>query len=225
MKLQELDLPKRNETLREQLVGTLRHAIVSGQIPPGGKLVEAQLAEGLGVSRGPVREAIRQLVEEGLVEHIPYKGTLVKTLMLEDIQEIYSFRTLLESFAFKLVWPHRTPEFFEALDSRHHALQGAIRAGDQQEAIRCEMGLHGVIYEYADHKILLDSWNMLRGRLHFYFTLHQRAHRRAGALLNAHVGYVERAKGDALELMLREIEEHMRRGLDRVGEFVKDWNP
>ena len=225
MKLQELDLPKRNETLREQLVETLRQAVISGKVPPGGKLVEAQIAEQLGVSRGPVREAIRQLTEEGLVEHIPYRGTLVKTLTLEDIQEIYSFRILLESFAFELVWPNRTPEFLEELDTRHQALQEAIRELDQQEAIKREMDLHGVVYAYASHKILLDSWHMLRGRLHFYFTLHQTAHQRAGALLDAHVRYVERAKGDDLNLMLQEIEEHMRRGLSRVGEFVRGWNP
>lgn len=224
MKIGELELPKRNETLREQLVATLRHVLVSGKLPPGGKVVEAQIAEQLGVSRGPVREAIRQLVEEGLVEHIPYRGTIVKSLTLEDIEEIYSFRILLESFAYRLVWHKRTPEFFETLDARHQDLQEAILKQDQQEAIRREMDLHGVVYEYANHKILMDSWNMLRGRLHFYFTLHQTAHKRAGALLDAHVRYVESAKGNDLDQMLQDIEHHMRRGLDRVGEFVKGWN-
>lgn len=224
MQLLELETPQRNETLREQLLETLRQAVISGKIPPGGKLVEAQVAEQLGVSRGPVREAVRQLVEEGLVEHVPYRGTVVKTLTLKDIEEIYSFRTLLESFAFKLIWPLRTPQFFAALDDRHHALQQAILKKDQQEAIRKEMDLHGLVYEYANHKILLDSWNMLRSRLHFYFTLHQRAHRREGALPDAHVRYVELAEGERLELMLAEIESHMRRGLEGVSEFVKNWN-
>lgn len=223
MKLQALELPRRNETLREQLVETLRQAVVSGRLPPGGKLVEAQIAEQLKVSRGPVREAIRQLVEEGLVEHIPYRGTVVKTLTLEEIEEIYSFRILLESFAFRLVWPRRTPEFFEELDERHQALKEAILAQDQQEAIRREMDLHGVVYAYANHKILHDSWSMLRGRLHVYFTLHQTAHHRAGALLDAHERYVELAKGEALETMLAEIENHMQRGLERVRAFVSSW--
>lgn len=224
MTLRGLELPKRNDTLREQLLETLRYAIISGKISPGGKLVEAHIAEQLGVSRGPVREAIRQLVEEGLVEHISYRGTLVKTLTLEDIEEIYSFRILLESFAFRLVWSKRTPEFFEELEARHQALQETIFKKDKQEAIKQELDLHGVVYEYANHKILMDTWKMLRARIHFYFTVHQTAHQRAGALLNAHDDYVELAKGEQLEPMLREIEEHMQRGLDRVGEFVRYWN-
>ena len=124
--LRELALPKRNETLREQMVETLRNAVISGAIPPGQKLVEAQIAEQLGVSRGPLREAMRQLVEEGLLEHIPYRGTMVKTVTVQDLEEIYSFRILLETFAFKLVWQHRGPSFLETMDARHHALDRCL---------------------------------------------------------------------------------------------------
>src|SRR5690606_35021706 len=161
-----LESPKRNETLREQLVDTLRQAVLGGQIQPGEKVVEAQLAEQLGVSRGPLREAIRQLIEEGLIEQTPYKGSVVRTLSVRDIEEMYSYRILIESFAFERVWDRRGPEFFEALRSRYGALQAAIAAGDQQAAIRSEMDLHGTVYEFVDHGLLLESWLMLRGRLH-----------------------------------------------------------
>jgi DNA-binding GntR family transcriptional regulator len=110
------------------------------------------------------------------------------------------------------------------LDARHRELKEAIRAQDQQLAISREMDLHGLVYEFADHRILLDSWKLLRGHLHLYFTLHQTAHGRAGALVDAHERYVELAKGEDLDLMLREVEEHMHRGLDRLREFVEEWN-
>lgn len=220
-RLEQADLAdKAGKTLREQLVVVLRRAVLEAVLPPGGRLVETKLAHQLGVSRGPLREAIFQLVEEGLLEQIPFRGTVVRSLSVEDIQEIYSFRTLLESFAFKLVWDKRTPDYFRALDSRHRALGYAIYAGDQQQAIRREMDLHGLVYEFSNHRSLIDSWNLLRGRVHFYFTLHQQAHHRAAALPDAHDKYVELAKGDDLDAMLREVEEHMRRGLDTLETFV-----
>lgn len=208
------------KTLREQLVLTLRNAILEATLPPGARLIETKLAEQLGVSRGPLREAIFQLVEEGLLEQVPFRGTVVRSLSVEDIKEIYSFRILLESFAFKLVWDTRTPEFTRMLDSRHRALAYEIAYGDQQQAIKRELDLHGLVYEFSKHRSLIDSWNLLRGRVHFYFTLHQQAHHRAAALPDAHDRYVELAKGDDLDAMLAEVEDHMRRGLDTLETFV-----
>lgn len=207
-------------TLRERLVAVLRKAVLEATLPPGSRLVETKLADQLGVSRGPLREAIFQLVKEGLLEQVPFRGTVVRSLSVEDIQEIYSFRILLESFAFKIVWDKRTPEYFRMLDSRHRALNYTIYAGDQQQAITREMDLHGLVYEFSKHGSLIESWNLMRGRLHFYFTLHQQAHGRAAALPDAHDKYVELSKGDDLDAMLREVEEHMRRGLDTLEAFV-----
>lgn len=208
------------KTLRERLVTTLRKAVLEASLPPGSRLVETKLAEQLGVSRGPLREAIFQLVEEGLLEQTPFRGTVVRSLSVEDIQEIYSFRVLLESFAFRLVWDKRTPEYLRTLDSRHRALAYAIYAGDQQQAIRREMDLHGLVYEFSGHRSLIESWNLMRGRLHFYYTLHHQAHKRAAALPDAHDRYVELSKGDDLGAMLLEVEDHMRRGLDTLQAFV-----
>src|SRR5690554_402538 len=208
-------------TLRERLVAALRKAVLEATLPPGSRLVETKWAEQLGVSRGPLREAIFELVKEGLLEQVPFRGTVVRSLSVEDIQEIYSFRTLLESFAFRLVWEKRTPEYFRMLDSRHRALNYSIYAGDQQQAITREMDLHGLVYEFSKHRSLIESWNLMRGRLHFYFTLHQQAHKRSAALPDAHDRYVELSKGQDLDAMLQEVEEHMRRGLDTLEAFVR----
>lgn len=207
-------------TLRERLVCTLRRAILEAALPPGTRLVETKLAERLGVSRGPLREAIFQLADEGLVEQVPYRGTFVQTLSLVDIEQIYSFRVLLESFAFRLVWERRTPEFFRMLDARHRALTRAVYGGDQQQAIRRELDLHGLAYESSGHRPLVDTWHTLRGRLHFYLSLHQLAHGRVAALPDAHDDYVAFAKGDDLAAMLGEVERHMLRGLDTLRTFA-----
>ena len=224
MALERLDATERGgdagKTLRERLVAVLRAAILEATLPPGTRLVETKLAERLGVSRGPLREAIAQLIEEGLLVQVPYRGTVVQTLSLEDVRQIYSFRVLLESFAFELIWAKRTPEFFRALDARHRALEYALYGGDPQEAIKRELDLHGLAYEFSGHRPLLEAWATLRGRLHLYFSLHQRAHGRVGARADAHDGYVACAKGDDLGAMRLEIERHLRRGVDALEAFV-----
>lgn len=217
----ELELVPARETLREQLVTTLRQAVMSGRIGPGERLIESQLAAQMGVSRGPLREAIFQLVEEGLLEQIPYRGTMVRTLHLKDLAEIYSFRTLIETFAFEAVWEKRDEAFFAELDRRHRALGEAIDQGDPEAAVTRELDLHGLVYEASDHQILLDTWEMLRRRLNVYFSLLQAAHNRVGPLRDAHDDYVRISKGESLDEMRSEIQAHMRRGLGKLEEFLQ----
>jgi DNA-binding GntR family transcriptional regulator len=223
MALERLDAAEGSDagrTLRERLVAVLRTAILEATLLPGTRLVEAKLAERLGVSRGPLREAIAQLLEEGLLAQVPYRGTVVQTLSVEDVRQSHSFRVLLESFAFELLWEKRTPEFFRALDARHRALGYALYGGDPQEAIRRELDLHGLACEFSGHRPLLEAWTTLRGRLHLYLSLHHRAHGRAGARADAHDAYVACAKGDDLAAMRAEIERHLRRGADALEAFV-----
>lgn len=77
------------KTLREQVVEILRHKILSGEIKPGERIIEAKVAEELKVSRGPLREALRQIEEEGLVVYEAQKGCVVKTMTYEEMQETY----------------------------------------------------------------------------------------------------------------------------------------
>ena len=216
----ELSTIERGYTLREQTTKVLYNAIVGGQIRPGTQLKESRLAAELGVSRGPLREAMRQLVEEGLLESIPYRGTFVRPLTPENIREIYSFRTVQESFAFRLVWDRRDESFFKALHNRHLSLLDSIETSDAMLTITRELDLHALVYEYSDHQLLLDTWQMLRNRLQIYFAYHQRAHNRIGPARDAHEAYVTNAKGSSLEAMLSEVEAHTQRGLETLIEFV-----
>ena len=106
-------------TLRAHIAEQLRAAILAGDIAPGSPLVETALSRRFEVSRGPLREALRQLVEEGLLVTVPYTGTHVASLSVEDVHEIYSLRTALETFAFELVWPRRDDRFRRELRQRN----------------------------------------------------------------------------------------------------------
>jgi len=105
----------RRELIQDEILEQLRKSIVAGSFRPGERLNEASLCEQFGVSRAPVREALKQLVAEGLLVKIPHKGCFVVELTAKDIREIYSLRHALEILAVKLVVENVVPEQLEPL--------------------------------------------------------------------------------------------------------------
>ncbi len=208
-------------TLRAHVVERLRGAILAGDIPPGAPLVETALSERFEVSRGPLREALWQLIEEGLVVTVPYTGTRVAELSVEDVHEIYSLRTVLETFAFEQVWPRRDDRFRAELRRRNEALIASIDAGDDRASILNELEFHGLVYEVSGHRLLQRAWRGLRGRLQLYWAAHHRAHGRRGPKRDSHDSYIKAAFGADLEAMRREIADHMRRGVETTERFLR----
>ena len=116
------DAPLVRVTLREGAADALRAAVLSGHLPPGAPVVEVALARTLGISRAPLREAIRELLEEGLlVQHRAWGGVSVAPLDAVIAQELYTLRATLEIFAFECAWERRDAGFRSALAQRHDA--------------------------------------------------------------------------------------------------------
>jgi DNA-binding GntR family transcriptional regulator len=208
-------------TLRAHVVERLRAAILSGDIPAGAPLVETALSERFDVSRGPLREALRQLIEEGLVVTVPYTGTHVAPLSVDDVHEIYSLRTALETFAFEQVWERRDACFRAELRRRNEALMATVDAGDDRASISMELALHGLVYEASGHRLLQRAWHGLRGRLQLYWAAHHRAHRRRGPRRDSHDSYIAAALGNDLAALRLEIADHMRRGAEQTELFLR----
>lgn len=195
--------------------------IVTGDLAAGSRLTETKLAEALGISRGPLREATRELVEMGLVVSKPYKGLFVRDITLKDLNEIYSLRTALEQFAFRQCWDKRDVSSMSDLRRRNEALSKTIvEDSDPYEAILRELDLHSWCYELSDHQLLQQSWNRMKPNLQFYFAMHQQAHDRKGPLREAHDTYIELACGDDIDAMIRHLDEHMRQGLEKTKSFI-----
>lgn len=204
-----------DETRRGQIVRHLRQLIVNGNVQPGERLTETGLADQLGVSRAPLREAIRDLVDNGLVESLPYKGLFVRSVTRQDLEELYSLRTALEQFAFEQCWQKRSPIACADLEQRHADLLAVIdRNEDAERAIELELRLHDWCYELSGHALLQKNWEQMKPNLQFYFTLHHKAHNRASPLRQGHEIYVDCALGDSLEAMRDHLDMHMRQGLE-----------
>jgi DNA-binding GntR family transcriptional regulator len=208
-------------TLRAQVVEQLRTAILAGDIPPGAPLVETALSERFDVSRGPLREALRQLIEEGLVVTVPYTGTHVAPLSVDDVREIYSLRTALEGFAFEQVWERRDVRFRAELLRRNDVLMAAVDADDDRACIAAELDFHSFVYEASGHRLLQRAWHGLRGRMQLYWAAHHRAHRRRGPRRDSHDSYIGAALGDDVAAMRLEIADHMRRGAEQTELFLR----
>lgn len=213
--------PLKRETMSAQIAALLRRAILTGELEPGAQLVESALAISLGASRGPLREAMRQLVDEGLLVSVPYTGTRVVDISVQDINDIYAMRTCLEQFAFQQIWDRRDAAFKAELIRRNEALKAAIDQADDVGSIEAELDLHGLAYELAGNRILLNSWISLRGHLQMYWASHHRAHGMRGPKRESHDDYVRHALGPSLQAMQDELRDHMRRGLETTKAFVE----
>lgn len=205
--------PIQRSTLADVAIEQLRDAILRGLYLPGEKLVETRVAAELRISRAPLREAASALAEEGLLVKRPFSGYSVPELSHKSVIDLFSTRTALETFAVEQCWEKRDAAFRAEIDARHRALLDTVQVRNQAEAIKAELNLHGLVYEWSGNDLLLNLWRMIAGKLQIYWSAHQRVHDRYGPLRDAHEDYVALLKGDDLAAMEAEIQAHMQRGL------------
>ncbi len=143
-------------TKKDVLVEMLRTAILSGELQPGERLTQEELAERFNVSPTPVREAIQQLVAEGVLNHSPYKGVRVAEVRIEDVHEVYSIRGVLEQLAVRLA----VPNLRIADVKRLHVIQSEMQTQLTQEGRSAMLALnrefHMLIYERAEKPLLMQ---------------------------------------------------------------------
>lgn len=213
--------PIEDRTLRAQVRRQILDRVLDGQFKPGERLVETFLSSQLQVSRAPLREALRELVDQGILVSEPYKGFRVRPVSERDLTELFSMRTALEKFAFSLAWPRRTSETAAELDQRYEALMSARAIGDQAQAIEREVAFHSWVYEVADHRLLQDHWARLSHLVRIYMSLHHNLHGAHGVFGEMTTRYRDLAHGARLEDMQTHIDEHMVQGFDSVLQALK----
>ncbi len=157
--------PVQLTTLSAEVTNRLRNAIRTGEIPLGTRLVERDLAERLGVSRIPVREAIQQLVEEGLVQKTPHRGTFVHSPTYSEIEEISSLRVLLECFVVERVIANWQPSHEARLSQIVDTMHRATADNNMQLLFEQDYLFHYALWEIADHALLLEVVSGLRSRI------------------------------------------------------------
>lgn len=154
--------------LRDVVFNTLRQAILKGELAPGERLMEIQLAEKLGVSRTPIREAIRKLELEGLVLMIPRKGAEVAKISEKSLKDVLEVRRSLEELAIELACQRMTEEDFADLRDAEDVFRKAVSTGTSMEIAESDESYHDVIYNSTRNLRLVQILNNLREQMYRY---------------------------------------------------------
>lgn len=154
--------------LRDVVFHTLREAILKGELKPGERLMELQLAAKLGVSRTPIREAIRMLELEGLAVTVPRKGAEVAKMTEKDMEDVLQIRRALDELAVGLACDNMTEEKLAELHEALIRFEESIETGDVKQIAQKDIEFHEVIYQTADNTKLVNLLNNLREQMYRY---------------------------------------------------------
>lgn len=144
------------DQVRDRVYENLRRALLEGRYAPGDRLVERKLAAELGVSRTPVREALRALEQEGLVYHMPHSGAVVARLDSQEVQEIYRIRAVLEGLAARMAAERISPGRLKQLEALLEQIEALADRGDTCQLESVHREFNHVIYKAAESPRLYD---------------------------------------------------------------------
>lgn len=154
--------------LRDVVFNTLRQAILRGELKPGERLMEIQLANKLGVSRTPIREAIRKLELEGLVLMIPRKGAEVAEITEKSLTDVLEVRAALEELAVQLACDRMKKEDIQKLKEAAEYFAEIVDSADITKVAAADEAFHDVIYLATDNQRLISLLNNLREQMYRY---------------------------------------------------------
>lgn len=199
------------QPLREVVCEALREAIRKGVLRPGERIMEIQLAEELGVSRTPVREAIRKLELEGYVVMMPRRGTYVADMSIRDICEIFEIRTALEALSNGLAAEHITEDELEHLQRLLVIIVGYIKEGNMEKIVETDIEFHDLLYHAARNERLVGIISNLRDQLTRFRTLSMSYPGRLEATLEEHRAIVEAIAAGDRKAAKKAAQRHMER--------------
>lgn len=147
---------KKHQTLREQIVSSLRESIIQGELSPGQKLTEPELAEKLGISRTPIREAFRQLESEGFLTVIPRRGAVVSRLTRKEIDDFYELKSLLEGYAARMAAERINEKGIEKLRKINEQLVSLAEKEDIETFFHKNEEFHRTFISYCQNEKLQE---------------------------------------------------------------------
>ncbi len=195
--------------LRDVVFNTLRQAILKGELEPGERLMEIQLAERLGVSRTPIREAIRKLELEGLVLMIPRKGAEVARISEKSLRDVLEVRRSLEELASELACLRMTEEEVEELEEAQRAFTEAVASKDVMLIAETDEVYHDIIYKGTKNSRLVQIINNLREQMYRYRLEYIKDADKRQILLIEHENILKAVKGGRLAEAKAAMREHI----------------
>ena len=208
---QNITIERQAAPLRQQVLEALRHAIVSGRLAPGQRLTERALIEMMGVSRTVIREALRQVEAEGLIEIIPNKGPVVRKLSTAEAKDLYRIRAVLEGLAARLFAENASDAMGDELLAALEAIEVAYQGANGEQALDAKTKFYDLLYRGTGSETLTAMLSQVQARIWRWravgLTHPNRSARRLDesvSNLRAMVTAIKEKNGDAAERIARE---------------------
>jgi DNA-binding GntR family transcriptional regulator len=202
--------------LRQQIADSLMQAILDGDLRPGEALVEMDIAHRLGVSRAPVREALQLLAHSSLVETAPYRGTTVRPLTRTDVEEVYSLRTVHETFALRRAMAIDAAGTAADLRAVSESMAGIAARGDWASLAGEDARFHETLIRHAQHALLLQAWRDIHLRVRQIMALRNRQNVDSMEVFYRHLPIVEAMEAGDAEAAVQRLEAHIASAADLV---------
>jgi len=210
--------------LSDYVADRLRQAILLGQFQPNQRLVEQDLAESMKTSRGPIRDALKVLENEGLVIRETHRGAFVAELNPEDMREITTLREVLESLAIRYLIQRATSSQIDQLENIVHAMENmALSDYGQMEATDLDMEFHHTLCQISGHKRVLTAWEALSGQIRIVLWKHRLEHPTdlRDRSVPWHARIVEALRQHDAEKAITLLHEHLAASMEWVDQLLK----
>jgi DNA-binding GntR family transcriptional regulator len=200
----------------QQVVEILRSAIIMGSYEPGERLIEATLSTELGTSRGPVREALRQLEAEGLVVSSPYRGAVVAEVSQEEIEQVLvPIRVLIERFAFRVAMPLLDEQDLAELSRLVALMRSAADANDPDQLAEADLQFHELVIRRSGQNHCLQLWRVIQPRVRAYFRRDAPAHQDHYEVADQHQHLLDALTAGDPDALVIAVEQHVHRHLGK----------
>ena len=208
--------------LRDVVFNTLRQAILRGELKPGERLMEIQLANKLGVSRTPIREAIRKLELEGLVLKIPRRGAEVAEITERNLRDVLEVREALEELSVKLACEHATQAQIEEMKQAAQVFKESLSGDDVTRIAEADVAFHDAINMATDNQKLIQILNNLREQMYRYRVEYLKNNEVYEQLLEEHEfliqAVIKHDKAQAKDIICRHIDNQEK----AIAEFIRN---
>ena len=195
--------------LRDVVFNTLREAILRGDLKPGERLMELQLAAKLGVSRTPIREAIRMLEQEGLAITIPRRGALVAGMTEKDMEDVLQIREALDILAAQIACEKMSEEELNRLEAAMYDFEHCTREGDVKKLAEADVRFHDVIYAATGNPKLVYLLSNLREQIYRYRVEYLKDEQNYPRLIAEHQAIVDCLRAGDQELLQKSMRTHI----------------
>ena len=210
------------QTMQEAAVERLRNLILSGHLAPGQRLLQEELAEKLGMSRTPIREALQRLATEGLVNISSYKGASVAKFSDSDLVEVYSVRIALESYAAALATQKITDEDLERLEVLMKEMGEAFQSKVFEDLLEAHHKLHASIYAIAGRQRLYEIIIQYLGLSNLYQRMALSLGRGANDPIIEHIDILNTLRSRDAEAAGRILRTHLELTMAEVLDILKE---